>query len=653
MVGRLDAAINWQTLWQDWLKEHAGANPRRAFELAKPIVTVTQELVDRIGKIENKNVANARTARLASDFAAGNWAVTGVPVNQGGASPQEFVDAILTSTARPVMSEYTLEQVKQGVKDGSFTAYQLGADGRIFFGLKRGDPGYGQSFQGVGTDEVSLVSVVNNEQGARGIAAPATVLKALEEGATVLDCFAVKSDKFPRGFLVELYEEYGFEVAGEIPFDSALYSGQKLADAIKFWQDSTPGYDPVVHGHPPRVVMKWKGTDADRAGITGRYLRNGAASVFARGASANAVGSATEFNALPGAETAAPGQAPDAQRDAGQQGAGDRAYVPSRAQLTVQGIADLSDNELANLDLTVADRANARRALGRPAQLAQPGVFEQRTTVQQGRIRRSLNELVAAAESQKDWKNWYNRHEQALVKLFGDDAPLFQKILSATSQATGVKGNVTLALKAYDQLLSGQQFEGYLPAVIANLERIRADQALEGAKIAQYGEANEGNVEAIAVDRHIAMLFFNTKTPSKKQIESAKERIRKIADRLGWEPRQVQAALWAFNQVRLGTDPTKVQSYDTILEARADLIAELRARHQRGEGGGVPPGSDIVPGDQEGFEQGARGTFNPTDPRNGPESEREPFDVLPRDRALFPDGHGRHGDAARRAAAGR
>jgi len=220
-------------------------------------------------------------------------------------------------------------------------------------------------------------------------------------------------------------------------------------------------------------------------------------------------------------------------------------------------------------------------------------------TVAEGRIRRSIEELVAAADSQSSWRTWYTRHEKTIVDTFGEDSNLFQKLLSATSQATGVKGNVTLALKAYDQLLSGRPFTGYLPAVIKNLDRIANDEKLAGAKISQYGQANEGDVDAIAVDRHIAMLFFNTKTPNPRQIASAKERIKIIAARLEWEPRQVQAALWAFNQVRLGTDPAKVESYDKILEARADTIAALRAYHGRGTGGGLQVGGAVGARNQE------------------------------------------------------
>lgn len=227
-------------------------------------------------------------------------------------------------------------------------------------------------------------------------------------------------------------------------------------------------------------------------------------------------------------------------------------------------------------------------------------------TVARGRIRRTISDLVTAAESQANWRTWYQRHEQTLVDLFGDDAPIFQKMLSATSQATGVGGNVSLALKAYGQWLNGEPFTGYLPAVVRNLERVRDDAALSGAKISQYGEANEGNTSAIAVDRHIASLLFNRTRPTAAQIASAKVRISKVAATLGWEPRQVQAALWAFNQVRKGTDPSKVASYDTILEARADFIAELRARHGRAEGTSLPAGRDAGAGAGEGTGAGAR-----------------------------------------------
>lgn len=206
------------------------------------------------------------------------------------------------------------------------------------------------------------------------------------------------------------------------------------------------------------------------------------------------------------------------------------------------------------------------------------------------RIRMTIADLIAAAESQASWKDWYKMHREAVERLFGDDAELFQKLLSATSQMQTVKGNVTMALKAYEQMLSGKEFEGYLGAVKKNLDRIRDGRSTEGVKINQFERANLGDESAAAVDRHVAMVLFGTSKPSPKQVAAAIDRIWTVAKRMRWTTRQVQAALWAFNQVKQGKVAEEVQSYDKILEARADEIAGIRSRYGRGEGGGVSPG---------------------------------------------------------------
>jgi hypothetical protein len=216
---------------------------------------------------------------------------------------------------------------------------------------------------------------------------------------------------------------------------------------------------------------------------------------------------------------------------------------------------------------------NADEGLFAPKEAEQPSLLGAKYQ----RLRIGVDRLVAAAETQKSWRDWYDRHQTTLGELFGDDAPLFQKLLSATSQMASVKANVGLALKAYRQLKTGEPFTGYLPAVIKNLDRVRDATALAGPKISQYGKANEGAVGAIPVDRHIAELLFGAKTPTSSMISKAQDTLRTVAKRLGWEPRQVQAALWAFNQVRKGTEPGNVQSYDTILLDKADAIRALRS----------------------------------------------------------------------------
>lgn len=206
---------------------------------------------------------------------------------------------------------------------------------------------------------------------------------------------------------------------------------------------------------------------------------------------------------------------------------------------------------------------------------------------------RSARQLLDDAKATSSWRDWYERHERQIEELFGSDAPLFRQILSATSQAASVASNVSLALKAYEQLLSNKPFTGYLPAVIKNLDRIKADEALQGQKIAQYGKANEVAAEAaggVAVDRHIAQLMFGTDRPTKQMVQKATKAIQSISRLLGWQPREVQAALWAFNQIRGGVDPANVKSYDFYLSRKQEDIKALRSSITRGEGGGIPAG---------------------------------------------------------------
>lgn len=219
-----------------------------------------------------------------------------------------------------------------------------------------------------------------------------------------------------------------------------------------------------------------------------------------------------------------------------------------------------------------------------------------RRRVAGGRIRRTLRELVEAAKGQAAWRDWYERHESLLRELFVEDAELFRRLLAVTSQAASVQTNVALALKAYGQYLRGEPFAGFLEGVRRNLERVRDEVAAEGPKIGAFDAATGGAADAVVVDRHIARLLFNVQVPNQAQIAAAQRRLSQVAQQLGWAPREVQAALWAFNQVRLGANPESISSYDRYLEQRRGTIAAVRAAFGRGEGGGVRAGVGVGPG---------------------------------------------------------
>jgi GNAT superfamily N-acetyltransferase len=191
------------------------------------------------------------------------------------------------------------------------------------------------------------------------------------------------------------------------------------------------------------------------------------------------------------------------------------------------------------------------------------------------RLKMSKEALTDAALNQSSWKNWYKEHKDTIDDFFGDHAKLFQDILGVTSQASSVKANVGLALKAFGQLMRGEDFTGYLPAVVKNLNAIRDNTDVSGRKISNYKAANEGDVERVVVDRHIARLLFGADTPSKAQYDKAELILTEIANELGWEPSQVQAALWAHSIVQSGKIPQSYGDYLKKLESTGGIIQRI------------------------------------------------------------------------------
>jgi len=268
LVGKMQQPISWEILFGDVLKDKPRKDWYITMDRAQPIVEVTQEMADKAAQVEGLQTPTTALASMVSAV-IGDWSATGVAVNKGGLSPTIIADAIKASPAQATLTHYTAKEIAAGAKDGSLIFYRL-SNSETYVGIKTGGMveeymGYGLTADQVSefevTDaDVAMVGVINNTQGAGGLGA-AQVLKAIEEGVTILDAYSVPSAKYPNGFLPAFYSELGFEKTGEIPFNADYLSDEILA----FWRENK--WD-ESKGYPPIAVMKWRGEESERASAT-------------------------------------------------------------------------------------------------------------------------------------------------------------------------------------------------------------------------------------------------------------------------------------------------------------------------------------------------------------------------------------------------
>jgi len=248
---------------------------------------ITPEIARGMSVPKLGNINSARHAQLLSDTVNSNWRSTLTPVNQGGLKPIEIVDGFDDNILSESLTKYSLKEIQDGAKDGSLVFYGLGdnkTNGRVYFGLKKNtdyEADYGFTHPELTKNETAIVGVMNNEFGyaSKGVSVPSSVLKGIENGATVLDAYAVPSKANPKGFLPNYYAEFGFKELGRVKFDPKYVrdpefggSEQKYNKLLAQWRNS--GWD-ENKGFPDLVIMKWQGLDAIRPNATRRFIQEG------------------------------------------------------------------------------------------------------------------------------------------------------------------------------------------------------------------------------------------------------------------------------------------------------------------------------------------------------------------------------------------
>lgn len=268
----------------EWLEGGGNVSRLQRFMNMKlPQTTITPEKLQIFPTGEPNAITSARQARLLVDFMNSNWRKTTEPVNQGGVGVAEILTSYENNRLSETLTPYTKKELTDGAKDGSLVFYGLGREnqGKIYFGLKKNTDYkdlYGIDNPKLTPNEVGIVGVMNNELGQAGasLGVPTSMLKAIEEGATVLDAYAVPSKNNPKGFLPEYYGQFNFEEVERIPFDEKYVRNPKFGGSekkykalINQWKKS--GWDESM-GNPDLVIMKWKGEDETRTTTVRDYV---------------------------------------------------------------------------------------------------------------------------------------------------------------------------------------------------------------------------------------------------------------------------------------------------------------------------------------------------------------------------------------------
>lgn len=199
---------------------------------------------------------------------------------------------------------------------------------------------------------------------------------------------------------------------------------------------------------------------------------------------------------------------------------------------------------------------------------------------------------------EKGWKDryWYHECQQLFEDLFGkEDLILVCKLFAACSINTSLKSNLTLFRRAYYEIkhdipiggIKNKQGQplGYLPNIQMQLERIRDGRELSGRKIRSFAAAMSGNTESVVVDLWLLRCFDQDKKYFRQTKGKEKGRgqnrsagatdrqytiiemwVRDHSKRLGLQPRELSAILWAGTRIHTNNDRTT--TYGDLLKSR-------------------------------------------------------------------------------------
>jgi hypothetical protein len=208
-------------------------------------------------------------------------------------------------------------------------------------------------------------------------------------------------------------------------------------------------------------------------------------------------------------------------------------------------------------DFVMSKRTKSGQYVGAPEGLDSPQKL--------GAMRRLVEGLAREGEP---GRFWYERSGQEILDLVDGDKAEAEKLIQAiaiTSPQTPVASNMQYALQAYYQNKAGQPVKTgmFTQTASKNLEDVFAGRQWEGRKTNNFYNnlmrvIDPQRTQGATVDLWMMRAFgFKGDAPTDAQYTFVENEIKKLGDRLGWEPQQVQAAIWVAQKSRMESKPVK------------------------------------------------------------------------------------------------
>ena len=208
------------------------------------------------------------------------------------------------------------------------------------------------------------------------------------------------------------------------------------------------------------------------------------------------------------------------------------------------------------------------------------------------KLRRNLEAATAEGEP---GRFWYERSGKAILDALGgnkDDADKLAQAIAITSSATGVKTNFDFALQAFLQHKAGKPINtGRFPASMSKrIQKVFDGEDWDGRKTNNFyvnlmREIDPSKVQGVTTDMWMMRAFgFKNPdgtdysgTPTDAQYTFVEEETKRIAGQLGWEPQQVQAAIWVADKARkegIDVNAAAFDYSDALLNNKAQISWE-------------------------------------------------------------------------------